>query len=132
MTVEFTMLIWATLLCLALPLVYVPLYGKQVGFKALFFNRDTDTPKPEGMAARGLRAHMNLIENLVPFAVLIILAHITGVSNQMTVLGAELFLAARVFHAISYIFGVPYLRTLCYALGVAGMVMIVIPIFRFA
>ena len=96
MNIELTCLAASAVLCLALPLVYVAMYQKQVGFPVVSGNRE-DAPGPTGAAGRGLRAHRNLIENLVPFAIAVMLARAASVSNTMTIIGAELFLAARLF-----------------------------------
>ncbi len=70
---KLTCLAASAVLCLALPLVYVAMYQKQVGFPVVSGNRE-DAPGPTGAAGRGLRAHRNLIENLVPFAIAVMLA----------------------------------------------------------
>ncbi len=110
MNIELTCLAASAVLCLALPLVYVAMYQKQVGFPVVSGNRE-DAPGPTGAAGRGLRAHRNLIENL-------------GVSNTMTIIGAELFLAARLVHAITYFLGITGIRTLAYFAGVVGTALI--------
>lgn len=123
MNTELTCLALSGVLCLALPLVYVPAYQKQVGFPGVSSNRE-GTPEPTGAAGRGLRAHRNLIENLVPFAIAVLLAHVAGVSNAMTVAGAALFLAARLVHAITYFVGITGIRTLAYFASLVGTVLI--------
>ncbi|WP_445682358.1 MAPEG family protein [Radicibacter daui] len=128
MTVELTVLSLLALGCLVLPLVYSPLYSKQVGNAGLMSNRD-DIPAPTGAAGRGLRAHRNLIENLVPFAVAVLVAHTLGISNGVTTAGAWLFLAARLVHAITYIAGIKVVRTLSWFAGVIGTLLILSQIF---
>jgi len=123
MNIELTCLAASAVLCLALPLVYVAMYQKQVGFPVVSGNRE-DAPGPTGAAGRGLRAHRNLIENLVPFAIAVMLARAAGVSNTMTIIGAELFLAARLVHAITYFLGITGIRTLAYFAGVLGTALI--------
>jgi uncharacterized MAPEG superfamily protein len=88
-------------------------------------NRE-DVPEPTGVAGRGLRAHRNLIENLVPFALAVMLARVAGVSNTMTVAGAEIFLGARLVHAVTYFLGITGIRTLAYFAGVVGTALIFI------
>ena len=85
-----------------------------------------DVPEPTGAAGRGRRAHRNLIENLVPFAIAVMLAHAAGVSNAKTVAGAEIFLGARLFHAVTYFLGITGIRTLAYIAGVVGTALIFI------
>jgi uncharacterized MAPEG superfamily protein len=125
MNTELTCLAASGVLCLALPLVYVALYQKQVRFPGVSGNRE-DVPKPTGAAGRGLRAHRNLIENLVPFAIAVMLAHAAGVSNARTVAGAEIFPGARLVHAATYFLGVTGIRTLAYIAGVVGTALIFI------
>lgn len=55
-----------------------------------------------GMARRGQlahRAHLNLLEQGMPFAALVILAHVLGVSSVITVTAAVAFFWIRVAHA---------------------------------
>ncbi len=65
-----------------------------------------------------------MIENMVLFAPLIIIADIAGRDNGMTELGAELFFWARLAYAVIYVAGIPYLRTLAWAVSVVGLVLI--------
>jgi len=110
-------------LCLALPFGYVPLYAKQVGMPVLSGNRE-DAPPPTGAAGRGLRAHRNLIENLVPFAIAVLAARAMGVSNGLTAAGAWIFLGARVVHAVSYFAGITGIRTLAFFASAVGTILI--------
>jgi len=125
MNTELTCLAASGVLCLALPLVYVAMYQKQVGFAGVSGNREK-VAEPTGAAGRGLRAHLNLIENLVPFAIAVMLAHAAGVSNTMTVAGAEIFLGARLVHAVTYFLGITGIRTLAYVASVVGTALIFI------
>jgi uncharacterized MAPEG superfamily protein len=123
MTTELWILVATALLCLALPLVYMPLYARQAGADAISGNRE-DAPVATGAAGRGARAHRNLLENLLPFAIAILAARAAGVSDTLTLAGAWLFLAARVVHAGAYIAGITGVRTLAYVAGAVGTVMI--------
>jgi uncharacterized MAPEG superfamily protein len=46
------------------------------------------------------------------------------VSNSATMMGAQLFLYARIAYAAVYIIGIPWLRTLVWLCGLIGMLMI--------
>jgi uncharacterized MAPEG superfamily protein len=86
-------------------------------------NRDT----PLEMAPWVNRAHrtaQNMKENLPLFAILVLIAHVSGSANETSALGAEIFLGARLVHAGIYIAGVPYVRTLVWTVSVAGMMII--------
>lgn len=107
MTYELTILVLNALLCLAFPWAYNYAYAKQpgVGGKRLMGNRDS-LPERTGMAARGARAHQNHLENLVPFAIIVLTAHVIGISNTVTVVCAAIFLAARIAHGGFYLAGI--------------------------
>ncbi len=123
MTTELWILVASALLCLALPLVYVPLYARQAGHATVAGNRE-DAPAAVGAAGRGARAHRNLLENLLPFAIAILAAREAGVSDTLTLAGAWLFLVARVVHAFAYTAGITGVRTFAYVAGLVGTVMI--------
>ena len=75
-------------------------------------------PKPlAAWAARLKSAHSNAIENLAVFATLVIAANLAGVSNDATVAASAIYFWARVAHALVYALGIPYLRTLAFAVG---------------
>ena len=57
---------------------------------------------------------------------LVLIAYGLGRTGELSVLGAELFLASRLAIAVLYIAGVRYLRTLAYFGGLVGMVLIVV------
>ncbi|HEY2773241.1 MAG TPA: MAPEG family protein [Candidatus Binatia bacterium] len=129
MTVDLWMLVYTSLLCLLIPSVsVVGLNGVPGGMQWGFGNRDTPLAVPEWVA-RTRRAHANLVENLAPFAVLVLVAHVSGKANATTALGAQIFFVARVAHAGIYIVGIPYLRTLAFAASIVGEVMILGRIF---
>ena len=87
-----------------------------------------DPPPLPLWATRSYRAHMNMVENLVVFATLVLVAHAAGINTATTALGAAIFFWARVAHAIVHILGLPWLRTLAFLAGWAGSVMIFIAI----
>lgn len=70
------------------------------------------------------RAHMNLIENMVPFGALVLIAQVVGVSNETTILGAQLFFWARLAKAAIHISGIRWLRTGAFVIGWIGCLMI--------
>jgi uncharacterized MAPEG superfamily protein len=78
---------------------------------------------------RGARAHHNLIENLIPFAGVVVAARLAGRVSPLGTLGAEIFLAARLVHAITYVFGVRVIRTLAYNVGVFGTALVAAQLF---
>ena len=77
-----------------------------------------DDPAPLSPWADKMKAaHSNAVENLVLFATLVLIAHVTGVSTEATVMAANVYFWARVAHALSYTFGVPWVRTITFVIG---------------
>jgi len=120
---ELTYLVWSVALCVVQMLIAVNAVLPQVGLPMLAGNRDK-MPALEGLAGRALRAHYNMLENLPLFIALVLVAQVAGRNNSTTALGAELFFYARLVHAIVYLVGIPYLRTLIWAVSMVGLVMI--------
>lgn len=123
MTAELTMLTSTVALWVAQLLVAVAGGASQFPMAVLAGNRETAV-EGRGWAGRAQRAFRNLLESLLPFAALVLVAHAAGVSNATTVMGAQLFFYARVVYAIVYIAGIPWLRTLVWTAGLVGMLMI--------
>jgi uncharacterized MAPEG superfamily protein len=130
MTTDLWMLVYSALLCLSLPGVY--LFGRSAAPGGLawgFGNRDVPLDVAPWVG-RAVRAHLNLLENLAPAAILVLVAHVAGKANASTALGATLFFWGRVFHALLYIAGIPYARTAAFFVAAAGEIMILLQLFR--
>ncbi len=80
-------------------------------------------------ADRAKRAAENMKENLPLFAILVLVANVSDQANDMSALGAQIFFGARVAHGASYIAGIPYLRTLFWAVSIVGMGLIASSLF---
>ena len=125
MTPELTFLVYSILLTFVLILVPATVSILANGALAQAGPRD-DLPEPSAFNKRCVRLRNNMLENMVMFTGLVLVAHVAGVSTPMTVLGAQIFFFARVLHAIVYIAGWPLVRPLLWAAGVVGMGMIAI------
>jgi uncharacterized MAPEG superfamily protein len=123
MTPEIYYLIWSAALTLALALVAVTGAQLQVGLPTLAGNRE-GLPEMTGWAGRAERAHRNMLENLVLFAILAFAAKAVGISNATTILGAQLFFWGRVAHAVLYIAGIPWARTAAWGVSIVGLILI--------
>jgi uncharacterized MAPEG superfamily protein len=93
------------------------------GLSTLAGNREGLGDAP-GFAGRARRAHLNMIENMVLFTALVLIAVVAGKANATTAMGAMIFFWARLVYAVVYLAGVPWLRTVCWTVSVVGMVMI--------
>jgi uncharacterized MAPEG superfamily protein len=127
MSIDLYSLIATALLLLVLALVSSALYGKQVGNAALMGNRE-DIAAPTGAARRAQRAHQNLLENAVPFAIVVLVATAVGASSPVIQDAAIAFVIARVIHAIVYISGMTGIRTLAWIAGVVATIVIAVAV----
>jgi len=53
----------------------------------------------------------------VPFAAVVIVAHLTQTANGTTAAASVIYFWARVAHYVGYISGLPFVRTLTFAIG---------------
>jgi uncharacterized MAPEG superfamily protein len=123
MTVEMTMLVYSTALLLALVLIQAAAGVHAQGALTMAGPRD-NLPAPTPFQARTKRVVDNHREGLTIFAPLVLAAAVAHVSGSSTVLGAQLFFWSRLVHAGLYLAGVPMVRPLAWAAGVAGTVMV--------
>jgi uncharacterized MAPEG superfamily protein len=125
MQLEIHLLVWSVALAFVQVVIAVAGAQLQVGLPTLAGNRE-NMPVITGWAGRADRAHRNMTANLLLFAILVLVAQITNRVDTTTALGAELFFWGRVAYAVIYLLGIPWLRTLAWAVSVVGMVMIFI------
>lgn len=120
---ELMWLLWAVALTVVQMLVAVSGATLQVGLPALAGNREGLAPCT-GWAGRAQRAHHNMLESLVLFAALVLIAVVANKTNSATLLGAQIFVWARLVYALVYIAGIPWLRTLVWLVSVVGLILI--------
>ena len=120
---ELMFLVWAVALMFVQMLISATGATLQVGLPLLAGNRE-NFPTLTGWAGRAHRAHHNMLENLVLFAALVLVAVAANKTNQTTLLGAQLFFWGRVAYAGVYLAGIPWLRTGVWFVSVIGLVLI--------
>ncbi len=129
MTVEIQMLAWSIVLGLAHVLLGATLMTRQRGLKWNASARDGETKPLGGVAARVDRALRNFLETY-PFFIAAILAVVaTQRTNADTALGAQLYFWARLVYVPVYAAGIPYLRTLVWAVSVWGLLQVLWALF---
>ena len=124
LTTELRLLTYTAFISLVVWIPYILAAIKARGLSRAVRYPSGGTEDLPDWAQRGYRAHMNLVENLAPFAVLVLVAHAVGVSNPATVLGAQLFFWARVVQIGVMYAGIPWLRTLSFAVAMIGNLII--------
>src|SRR6266508_1671041 len=98
MSPDLKYLLFSTILCFVQVLIAAAGANQQVGLPTLAGNRE-GLPEMAGWAGRARRAHLNMIENLVMFAALVLIAAASGKANA-TAMGAMIFFWARLAYAV--------------------------------
>lgn len=123
MTPDLTYLVLTCVLSLVVWIPYILGRISAWGLMPAMSYPDPDIPQP-AWALRMRAAHRNLTENLAPFAALVIAAHVAGLANETSAMGAAIFFFARVAHVIVYTLAIPMARTLSFAVGLIGALMV--------
>jgi uncharacterized MAPEG superfamily protein len=123
MTTDLKMLAWVAGLTLLLWIPYVLARLKAYGLIPTLAYRVDKEPLPP-WAEGAKRAHHNAIENLAPFAALVLTAQLAGAANSLTATACVVYFWARVAHYLVSLSTIPYLRTLTFAISWAAMVVI--------
>jgi uncharacterized MAPEG superfamily protein len=87
-------------------------------------NRDGE-PKPlTGAAARAVRANANFLETFPFFAAAALAVTASNHDTPHAALGAALYFWGRLIYIPVYIIGIPYLRTLVWAVSIWGLLQV--------
>ncbi len=118
MSTELTYLVLSGILSLLLWVPYIGMRAFLWGIPTFLNNYPEDfpakTPKQPLWAERAQRAHLNLVETLPAFAIVILVAAVSNSLNDVTACWAKVFFFSRIIHAVVYTLGIPYLRTPVY------------------
>jgi uncharacterized MAPEG superfamily protein len=126
-------LFWLTLTTVLTGLLWVPYIFDRMAVRGLMTTMDNPSPrhKPQsGWAVRLMNAHINQVENLVLFGILVLVLDALAISTPTTVLAAAVFFWARLVYVVVYTIGIPVLRTLAFTVGFAAEAALVLAIFR--
>jgi uncharacterized MAPEG superfamily protein len=124
MTTLLQLVVWMTVLTWVSIMAAAFLRNREwtaQGMKLGLGNRD-NLPDATPLGGRAVRAATNTLENFVLFAALALTAHAAGVDEPAT-LGAQVFFWARVVYLPVYWAGITGLRSLIWAVGTAGLAM---------
>lgn len=122
---ELKWLGWAIVLGLVHVLVAAALSTWQRGLRWNVGNRDGDAKPLTGWAARAQRANRNFLETFAFFAAAVLAVVLAHKSDASSLLGAQTYVWARVAYLPIYLAGIPYLRTLVWAVSLWGMVQVI-------
>ncbi len=129
MTIEIQMLSWSIALGLAHVLLSAALMTRQRGLKWNTGARDGEAPPLTGVAARMDRGLRNFLETFVFFAVAALAVVLAERTSADTALGAQAYFWARLAYVPIYAAGIPYLRTLVWAVSLWGLLQLLWALF---
>jgi uncharacterized MAPEG superfamily protein len=122
MTPDLRYLAYTALLTAALWIPYVVAQVMNNGPLAPANYRDpTQRPLPP-WGKRADRAQINAVEAFAPFAALVLAIHLAGKASPTTAMWTMLVFWMRLAHAVVYLLGIPYVRTLVFVGGFVGVV----------
>ena len=105
MTTELMVLTLTAILAASLWVPYIVLSGRPGSAEHQSFDRMARVWEMSDAAQRAYRAHQNLLEQFLPFAVVLVVAHLAQVSTAVTVWASVAFFVLRVLHAVGYVAG---------------------------
>ena len=125
MTIELTMLAWATVLGLVHAVSTGQLAVMQQGLPYNLGPRDEQKPLT-GIPGRITRAFSNYMQTFPFFAAAVLIAHVADRHSWLTVWGVQLYFWARLIYIPLYASGTSGPRTAAFVVSVVGIVMILI------
>lgn len=129
-----TELYWMTLTVLMTALFWVPYILDRIAVRGMIPTLSDKQPENDGphslWAQRAIRAHENAVENLAIFVPAVLTAHVLNISSPATKMAAAVYFLARLAHFVVYIFGIPVVRTLAFAIGWAAQIVILASILK--
>lgn len=125
-------LFWLALTTVMTGLLWVPYILDRIGRRGLMGTMANPSPNDKAhspWATRLLFAHMNTVENLVVFAILVMILYAINLSTPVTVLACAVYFWSRLAYVVIYTMGIPVLRTLAFAVGFVAQAALALTIF---
>ncbi|MDO1560344.1 MAPEG family protein [Brevundimonas sp. 2R-24] len=125
MSIEITYLVWTLLLAVVQIFLTAAVKTSVFGLKWNMSARD-EPREPTRLTSRLERAQANLFETLPIFIGGVLVVQMMGAADERTALGVQLYFWARLIYVPLYALGVPVIRTLVWAVGFAGLMMVLL------
>lgn len=123
---DLQILAWAVALGLAQLVLSVAFNVAGRGLRYGIGPRD-EPPRPLGVIASRLeRAYKNYIESFPFFAAAVLLGHAANPGKPASLVGAQIYLWARVFYVPAYVVAIPGIRTACWTASIVGIVVVLV------
>ena len=129
MSIEMKMLVWSIALGLVQIAMAATFATAQRGIKWNAGPRDGMAPPLNPVAGRLDRASRNFLETFAFFAAAVLAVMLMQKADAQTALGAQLYFWARLAYLPLCAAGVPYLRTLVWAVSLVGLLMVLSGLF---
>ena len=108
MTIGFTAIMW-------IPYIFNRM--AELGVLAALWDPFGHTEAKAAWANRMMQAHVNAVENIVIFAPLVLLVHLSGQNNSLTASVCMIYFLSRLVHFIGFTFAVPVVRVVSFLTG---------------
>jgi uncharacterized MAPEG superfamily protein len=112
--------------CLALVQILLPamIGTRRTGFSWAAGPRDDPPPPPGVLLGRARRALANFFETFPLFIAAVLAVTVTHRLDQMTLIGANLYVWGRLVYLPIYLAGIPLVRTLVWGVALAGILIV--------
>jgi uncharacterized MAPEG superfamily protein len=125
MTRELTLLAWTLALAIVQIFLAASLRSRETGLRYNAGPRDAPSRAPLGIVTgRMMRAQANLFETLPLFIGVVLIAHVAQIHTATTYWGAMFYFWARVIYIPLYVFGITYVRSVVWFIGLIGILML--------
>ena len=121
---EIALLGWSIPLVAVHIVLAAQLGNREHGLKWAAGPRDEPAPPPSPLLGRARRAQANLLETYPLFVAAVLAVAVVGRFDLWSLVGAHLYVWARVAYLPLYLAGVPLVRSLVWNLGLLGTFMV--------
>ena len=121
---EIALLGWSLVLVAGHIVLAAQLGNREHGLKWAAGPRDEPAPPPGRLLGRARRAQANLLETYPLFAAAVLAVAVTHRFDLWSLIGAHLYVWARVIYLPLYLVGAPLIRSLVWNVGLLGTFMV--------
>lgn len=121
LSTEMTLLAWSTVLLFVHIMLQATTVTRERGTTWNAGARDAQSKPLGAIAGRAQRALDNFKETYPAFIALALALELAGRNGGLGLVGAAVWIVARIVYIPLYMFGVPYVRTLCWTVSIVGL-----------
>ena len=126
-------LFWLVMTAILTGLLWIPYILDRMAMRGIMGTLANPGPRDKphsGWAARLYFAHQNTVENLLVFAVLVLVLNESDYSTSTTEAAAAVFFWSRLAYVVVYTLGIPVLRTIAFLVGFGAQAVLALTILR--